>query len=127
MLDLTLDGSPVIVADEDTQPDNTPTGARPGARLPHAWLEDGVSLYDRPGTGFTLLVLDGEPGQATAIEDAAQHRGVPITLLDLSGHRLRDRYGADLVLVRPDQYTAWSGDRAPVDPLTLIDRVRGEI
>ncbi|HEY2688901.1 MAG TPA: FAD-dependent monooxygenase, partial [Streptosporangiaceae bacterium] len=29
--------------------------AEPGARLPHEWLPDGSSLYDRLGTGFTLL------------------------------------------------------------------------
>jgi 2-polyprenyl-6-methoxyphenol hydroxylase-like FAD-dependent oxidoreductase len=122
VLDLTLDSSPVIVADEDTSPD----GASAGSRLPHTWLEPGVSLYDRLGTGLTLLALDGEPGSAAAIEQAAKHRGVPITVLDLSGHRLRDRYGADLVLVRPDQYVAWRGDHAPDDPLTLVDRVRGD-
>ena len=29
--------------------------AEPGARLPHAWLPDGTSLYDRLGRGFTLV------------------------------------------------------------------------
>lgn len=125
VLGLTLDGSPVIVADEDTPSGRAPTGARPGARLPHAWLESGVSLYDRLGAGLTLLVLDGDPAAAATIEHAAHRRGATISVLDLSGHRLRDRYGADLVLVRPDQYVAWRGDRAPDDPQALIDRVRG--
>jgi len=48
------DASPVIV-DDGTPPlsegqDYEPT-ARPGARLPHLWLPDGVSLYDRLGNG----------------------------------------------------------------------------
>jgi 2-polyprenyl-6-methoxyphenol hydroxylase-like FAD-dependent oxidoreductase len=126
VLDLTLDDSPVIVTDEDTPSRRGPTGARAGARLPHVWLDAGVSLYDRLGTGLTLLVLDGEPAAAAMIEHAAHHRGVPITVIDLSDRRLRDRYGANLLLVRPDQYVAWRGDRAPDDPLTLVDRIRGD-
>ncbi|MBA3947994.1 MAG: FAD-dependent monooxygenase [Herpetosiphonaceae bacterium] len=50
--------SPVIV-DDGTPPlpqgqDYMPT-ARPGARLPHLWLPDGASLYDRLGSGLSLL------------------------------------------------------------------------
>ncbi len=38
---------------------------------------------------------------------------------------LRDRYGADLVLVRPDQHVAWRGDHPPDDPSALLDQLRG--
>ena len=31
----------------------------PGARLPHAWLDDGTALHDRLGDGYTLLCLGG--------------------------------------------------------------------
>jgi 2-polyprenyl-6-methoxyphenol hydroxylase-like FAD-dependent oxidoreductase len=34
--------------------------AVPGARLPHAWLPGGSSLYGRLGAGFTLLGPAGE-------------------------------------------------------------------
>ncbi len=33
--------------------------------------------------------------------------------------------GPALVLVRPDQYVAWTGDAAPGDPSALLDLVRG--
>jgi len=33
--------------------------------------------------------------------------------------------GGGLVLSRPDQHVAWRGDALPVDPLGLIDRIRG--
>jgi hypothetical protein len=29
------------------------------------------------------------------------------------------------VLSRPDQHVAWRGDSVPVDPVALIDRIRG--
>jgi hypothetical protein len=36
--------------------------ARPGDRLPHAWFPNGASLYDRLGTGFTLVGPQGPDG-----------------------------------------------------------------
>jgi hypothetical protein len=109
--------SPVVVPDGRPVPAPTVTtyrpSAHPGARLPHAWLPDGRSLYDRLGSGFTLLRLaaptGGVPDAAVAREAAAL--GVPFSVLDLSAVTgLRERYGADLVLVRPDQHVAWRGD-----------------
>jgi len=34
-------------------------------------------------------------------------------------------YDGRLALSRPDQRVAWCGDRVPLDPADLIDRVRG--
>ncbi len=34
-------------------------------------------------------------------------------------------YGARLVLVRPDQFVAWTGDAAPEDPEALLRRITG--
>ena len=53
------DGSPVVVPDGTTaQPFDLagyrPT-ARPGSRLPHAWLAPGRALYDVLGDGLTAL------------------------------------------------------------------------
>ena len=131
VLGIEVGDSPVIAGDRPapTEPrgrGETAPGARPGARLPHAWLGHGESLYDELGTGLTLLVLGGTAGPGRAVEDAARARGVPLKTLDLRRHpNLRARYGADLLLVRPDQYIAWRGDRAPGHALALIDRIRG--
>ncbi len=131
MLGIEVGDSPVIAGDRPapTEPrgrGETAPDARPGALLPHAWLGDGESLYDKLGAGLTLLVLGGTAGSGRAVEDAARARGVPLKTLDLrSRPDLRARYGADLLLVRPDQHIAWRGDRAPGHALALIDRIRG--
>ncbi len=120
--------SPVIV-DDDTPPlpesqDYKPT-AQPGVRLPHLWLPDGASLYDRLGNGLSLLRLRDDAAVAPFIEAAAA-RKVPLTVVELRDEAPEELYGAPLLLVRPDQHVAWRG--APVDQPTagaVIDRVRG--
>jgi hypothetical protein len=88
--------------------------AVPGARLPHAWLPDGASLYDRLGAWFTLLGPAG-PGDpaVTVLEDRARRRGIPLEVL-----RAPPDYpwGREFLLVRPDQHIAWRArDAAQID------------
>ncbi|NVI87874.1 FAD-dependent monooxygenase [Actinomadura sp. BRA 177] len=66
--------SPIVVDDGSPVPPHTPETyaptARPGARLPHAWLPDGTSLYDLLGDGFTLLRLgDADPAGETCLPE----------------------------------------------------------
>ncbi len=99
-----------------------------GARLPHVWLGPGRSIYDALGDGFTLLVLTRDPSVATPVVDAARARGVPLTVADLGDDGLREHYGTDVLLVRPDQYVAWHGDVTAPGALEIgavLDRVRG--
>ncbi len=122
------DASPVIV-DDGTSPlsegqDYEPT-ARPGARLPHLWLSDGVSLYDRLGNGLSLLRLRDD-ADVTPFVEAAVAREVPLDVIELRSQMLEERYEAPLLLVRPDQHVVWRG--TSVDWTTagaIIDRVRG--
>ncbi|GAA4516248.1 FAD-dependent monooxygenase [Nonomuraea ferruginea] len=118
-------GSPIVADDGSPVPPHTPQdyhgSARPGARLPHAWLPGGRSLYDTLGEGLTLLRLTPEPGPA--FEEAARALGVPFTVVDLAGEGLLDRYGAPLVLVRPDQHVAWRGGGG--DPAAILRTVLG--
>jgi hypothetical protein len=110
----------------DVAYENSPIIAGEGGRLEHAWLGAGRSIYDELGQGMTLLVLgEDRRGEAHAIARAAAARRVPLRVVELAARRLRDRYGADLVLVRPDQHVAWRADHCPGDPVDLIDRLRG--
>ena len=96
--------------------------AAPGARLPHAWLAGGSSLYDRLGAGFTLLgpAAEGDPGVA-ALQDRARRRGIPLAVLrSPPGYP----WGREFLLVRPDQHIAWrAGGAAQID----LDLVTGRL
>lgn len=122
------DGSPVIVDDGTTPPADDPVlyrpSAVPGGRAPHLWLADRTSLYDRLGSFFTLLSLR-RGGDAGALLAAAAARGVPLDLLEIEHAPGRALYGADFVLIRPDQYVAWRGNRLPDDCDALLARVTG--
>ena len=74
---------------------------------------------------MTLLVLDAPAGSWQPLVQAASKAGVPLHVLDLRPRDLRQRYGAGLVLVRPDQHVAWCAEALPADPMAIIDRARG--
>ncbi len=112
-------GSPVVTDDGSGAPPEDPIrytpSAHPGGLLPHVWLADGRSVYDALGTGFTLVALPGVTVGPEVTDAAAQH-GIPLTVRQLrlgdtepDEDALRERWGADLLLVRPDQHVAWRG------------------
>jgi 2-polyprenyl-6-methoxyphenol hydroxylase-like FAD-dependent oxidoreductase len=116
------DGSPIILSDGAQPPADdpftyTPTGI-PGGRAPHVWLPDRTSLYDHFGLGFTLLMLADGPARGSAVAKLAARRGIPLKVLRVEIPEARELYGADLALIRPDQYVAWRGN-----DLRDIDRV----
>jgi len=106
------DGSPVIISDGSLPPPDAANidvpSACPGGRAPHAWLEDGVSLYDLLGFEWTLLQFDDVVPAQGPLGEAARVLGVDLKIVTLPRH-LRDLYEADLALVRPDQVVAWRG------------------
>ena len=121
-------GSPIVAGDGSPSPRDdwhayTP-GAVPGARAPHVWLDDGVSIFDRFGRDFSLLRFD-RALDASALAAAAERAGVPLALLDVDSEEARDLYARDLVLVRPDHHVAWRGNAPPPDPAALLAAVTG--
>ncbi len=97
--------------------------ARPGARLPHRWLDDGSSLYDHLGRGFTLLRLDARV-DTDPVTAAAGASGVPLTVVDAVDLPDAEAYGAPLLLIRPDQHVAWRGTD-PGGAAAALDVARG--
>ena len=100
------DGSPAIISDGTAPPPEAansyvPT-ACPGGRPPHQWLADGRSLYDLFGFEWTLLCMNHAP-----LADEPD-----VKTVRLQDAALRELYGADFALIRPDQIVAWRGNSA---------------
>ncbi len=122
-------GSPVI-AEEPGGPEQLFRTYDPtpwtGVRLPHAWTGDGIAMQDRMGAGWTLLRLGGDASAGAALVAALRGLGAPADEVALPDARLRDLYGRDLFLVRPDLHIAWRGNGAPEAPDRLARLVTGQ-
>lgn len=115
------DDSPIVHYDGEQAPSYdmghaTPSTA-PGCRLPHFWMEDGRSVYDLLGQGYTLLNLSGEEA-GESLAQAFERTGLPLVTLDLP--RRPENYAHDYVLARTDQHVAWRGDELPHDPDAFV-------
>jgi 4-hydroxyisophthalate hydroxylase len=122
------EGSPIIAG---------PAGGVSGARGTHSFkaraghhlaprlLSSGRNVFEELGPGFTLLAFDAESGELDGFATAAPTIGIPLKII-------RDRYSGELasyeqrfVLVRPDQFVAWTGDVPPDEPSALLAQVAG--
>ncbi len=97
------DGSPAIVSDGTVPPPERATeyvaSACPGGRPPHLWMPDGRSLYDLFGFEWPLRAFKPTRLALQCLK-----------VVQLENAQARELYGADLVLVRPDQMVAWRGN-----------------
>jgi 2-polyprenyl-6-methoxyphenol hydroxylase-like FAD-dependent oxidoreductase len=121
------DQSPIIINDGTASPPDTANtyvpSACPGGRAPHVWLSADRSLFDSFGFEWTLLRL-AEGNLGTNLMAAAVDAGVDLKVLDVPSEHVRDIYGADLVLIRPDQVVAWRSSRTETSD-TIFPRVLG--
>ena len=111
------EGSPVVATAAGGQAQPSSVGshrftANAGHHLAPAVLSDGRNVYERLGTGFTLLALDAEAASVQALREAAQRIGLPLTVVEDAARGEAARYEAGLVLVRPDNFVAWVGGGA---------------
>lgn len=116
VLGLGYEASPIILREDAPAPIHRPEHyeptARPGYLLPHAWLADGRSLYDCLGQGFSLLIGGhADPGDVSQAEEDARALAIPLAVIRPEGIDAARLFGAQMVLVRPDQHVAWRGDR----------------
>lgn len=91
----------------------------PGARLPHAWLNDCSALHDHLGPGYTLLRLGSTHARAASLQECFQNLRAPLDVLEIPDQKAREIYGCDLLLIRPDLHIVWRGNRLPEDVARL--------
>lgn len=133
----------MVVDDGTPAPPRDPLGceyvqvARPGHRMPHAWLErDGEPVAThallRPGV-FTLIAGEhgdtwreaaGVAGERLTVRVAVWSVGDGCELIDRRGdwRRLRGHDEGGAVLVRPDGHVAFRALTAPSDPTNDLHR-----
>ena len=117
------DGSP----EPEDHPRNYVPTARPGHRAPHLWLDDGSSILDHFGAGFTLLVFAAAEDEAAlaAVQEAARDKAMPMKTVLVREEAAAAVYGSNYALIRPDLMVAWRGDGFPEDCRALLDTVCG--
>jgi len=99
------DGAPL----PPDEPNTYVPSASPGGRPPHAWLEDGRSLYDLFHAEWTLLALGPQSPSSAGFTAAAKAMAIDLRVVLLPQTSLLELYEAPLVLIRPDQIVAWRG------------------
>jgi 2,4-dichlorophenol 6-monooxygenase len=138
-LGYTYAGSAVVTPDGTAAPPRDPDGthyvpvARPGHRLPHAWLAKGadeVATHHllRPGAFLLIAGSRGEPWAAAA-QAVSRETGVAVDVVVLEAEgglsdregdwsRLRGHDDGGAVLVRPDGHVAFRAAAAAADAHT---------
>jgi hypothetical protein len=99
--------------------------ARAGHHLAPRKLSSGRDVFEELGDGFALLAFGVEDGAVAPFAESARARKVPLRIIRDSCAGGREAYQARLVLVRPDQYVAWTGDAAPADADAVLRKVVG--
>ncbi len=98
--------------------------ARAGHHIAPRKLSSGRDVFEEFGFEFALLAFDAVDADVAAFEAAATKLGATLKITRDTRAGGREDYEAALMLVRPDQYVAWAGDRAP-DAEAILRRALG--
>ncbi len=82
-------------------------------------------MFELLGDGFTLLAFDVADQVVSRFKAAADALAVPLTVIRDSYAGEREAYCARLILVRPDQFVAWSGNEFHDDAAEVIGKAIG--
>jgi len=100
--------------------------ARAGHHLAPAALSTGPNVFEAMGEGFTLLAFGAQASRWQAFVAAAGDMGLPLTVVQDTCEGERERYQSSLVLVRPDQFVAWTGEAVSAqEALDILRQVSG--
>jgi 4-hydroxyisophthalate hydroxylase len=101
--------------------------ARAGHHLAPVSLSSGRDIFAELGPGYTLVALTEDPQQGAAFQAAAQRLRMPLRVLTDTPGEQRAAYQRRFILVRPDQFVAWTSDDPPADPTGVLRRVAGDL
>lgn len=90
--------------------------ARPGHHLSPQRLTSGCDVFEELGDGFTLLAFGVGEDLVDKYAGEARSLGIPLKVVRDTFEEPRTAYDSRLVLVRPDQFVAWSTDRSTDRP-----------
>ncbi|MEM8747431.1 MAG: FAD-dependent monooxygenase, partial [Actinomycetota bacterium] len=126
---LARDGAPPPPIDD---PSEFEPHAAVGARLPHAWLDDGRSTLDLVEAGaLTLLSVGAHDDWAAAAHDAdapVRHIRIGVDASPISDWTATCELQQDgALLVRPDQHVAWRSESSTSPGPRGLDGALGRI
>jgi 4-hydroxyisophthalate hydroxylase len=99
--------------------------ARAGHHLTPRQLSSGQNVFEELGEGFTLIELNSSAAAVADFESAAKTLNIPLKVISEFSAEGREFYKAALVLVRPDQFVAWTSDEPIVDATAILRRAIG--
>ncbi|HEX5213140.1 MAG TPA: FAD-dependent monooxygenase [Pseudolabrys sp.] len=93
----------------------------PGARLPHVWCDNGHSVHDHIlNDRYMLLILGGTKTNVVPLLRCFVVFGALLEVREIPDARVRDVYGCDLILLRPDMHIVWRGNHLPENVGKLV-------
>jgi 2-polyprenyl-6-methoxyphenol hydroxylase-like FAD-dependent oxidoreductase len=122
------EGSPIVWGPPDAQCSAVGShsmAARAGHHLAPQPLSSGRNVFQELGDGFTLLALDCDGGAPWAFQDVARKMRVPFKVIEDRRTDARVCYEASLVLVRPDQFVAWTSNDSRADAEAVLRKATG--
>jgi 2-polyprenyl-6-methoxyphenol hydroxylase-like FAD-dependent oxidoreductase len=121
-------GSPVLVDDGSPEPPDEIVklhqSARPGHRIPHAWIGEGQSTLDLVGDVYTLIEV-GQGSYSTEFKAAAAECGMPLEVRRIDDPSIARLFESTAILVRPDQHVAWRAHGERADAKHVLNIVSG--
>ena len=113
------EGSPVVWSGRDASLSCSAKGshqfeARAGHHIAPITLSSGRNVFEVLGEAFTLLAFDAAPNDVQAFRHAATREGIRLTVVEEKVSAESARYQAKWILVRPDQFIAWTSQDATV-------------
>lgn len=122
------EGSPIVWGPRDSAcgvHGNHTFEARAGHHLAPASLSSGRNIFEELGREYTLVALTEDRRPAAAFQAAARKLRMPLHVLADTCEGQRTAYKRRFILIRPDQYVAWTGNEPPASETDLLRRVVG--